>query len=146
MSNPSNIYTDANNDPELKSWFTSFGKYIRRVLQEPGFVMTDECDEQGRAFRRDGKGFFSERYRPHREQWVDAVESWFRACQFFHFHVFIGAFWTDKAFATYRRRRSAQRPIRRRRQAPHQAARSRQRRQAFLQARALARCSQRHFA
>lgn len=77
----SDIYTDANNDPELKSWFTTFGKYIRRVLQEPGFVMTDECDEQGRVLRQNGKGFFSERYRPHREAWTNAVENWFKACK-----------------------------------------------------------------
>lgn len=42
--------------------------------------MTEDCDEEARRLRSDGKGFFSERYRPHRERWTNAVEHWFRAC------------------------------------------------------------------
>jgi hypothetical protein len=57
------IYTDVQNDPELKSWFTDLNKYVRRVLQEPGFVMKDQCDQEGRRLKDNSKGLFNERYR-----------------------------------------------------------------------------------
>lgn len=57
------IYKDARDDRELSKWFTDLNKYIRRVLQEPGFVMKDQCDQEGRRLRDNSQGLFSERYR-----------------------------------------------------------------------------------
>ncbi|ETS64374.1 hypothetical protein PaG_01227 [Moesziomyces aphidis] len=66
------LYTDANNDPELKGWFTKLNTYIRKCLQEPGFIMKDEANTQARQLRDSGKKFFvaaegrSEgKYKPH---------------------------------------------------------------------------------
>jgi hypothetical protein len=73
------IYSDVKHDDELRSWFSHLDKYVRRVLQEPGFIMKDECDRQGRELRENGKGFFSERYRPHREAFTNSVQDFFKA-------------------------------------------------------------------
>nr|CDI56129.1 conserved hypothetical protein [Melanopsichium pennsylvanicum 4] len=52
------LYTDANNDPELKQWFTRLSTYIRKCLQEPGFIMKDEANTQARQLTESGKKFF----------------------------------------------------------------------------------------
>lgn len=49
------IYLDAQDDPELKAWFTTLDKYIRQVLQEPGYVMKESCDQAGREINESGK-------------------------------------------------------------------------------------------
>lgn len=55
------IYVDAQNDPELRAWFSTLDKYIRQVLQEPGYVMKESCDQAGREINESGKKceFFS---------------------------------------------------------------------------------------
>ena len=52
--------------------------YARKVLQEPGYVMKDECNSEGRKLRENGKGFFSEKYRPHREEFINQFERFFK--------------------------------------------------------------------
>lgn len=37
------LYTDAKEDPELKSWFRELGAFVRRALQEPGYIMKESC-------------------------------------------------------------------------------------------------------
>ena len=68
------IYVDAQNDEELKRWFKRADSYLRRVLQEPGYVMKDECDREGRALRDDGQSFFSDKYRGHREELFNSIK------------------------------------------------------------------------
>ncbi|KAJ1026312.1 hypothetical protein NDA16_002399 [Ustilago loliicola] len=52
------LYTDAANDPELKQWFQRLSTYIRKCLQEPGFIMKDEANTQARQLTESGKKFF----------------------------------------------------------------------------------------
>ncbi len=52
------IYTDVANDPELKEWFSRLNTYIRKCLQEPGFIMKDEANTQARQLTESGKKFF----------------------------------------------------------------------------------------
>lgn len=52
------LYTDAQNDPELKQWFQRLGTYVRKCLQEPGFIMKDEANTQARQITESGKKFF----------------------------------------------------------------------------------------
>ncbi|SPO29903.1 uncharacterized protein UTRI_06180_B [Ustilago trichophora] len=52
------LYTDANNDPELKQWFNRLSTYIRKCLQEPGFIMKDEANTQASQLTESGKKFF----------------------------------------------------------------------------------------
>ncbi|EST07143.1 Protein of unknown function DUF4449 [Kalmanozyma brasiliensis GHG001] len=52
------IYTDVANDPELKQWFSRLDTYVRKCLQEPGFIMKDEANTQARQLTESGKKFF----------------------------------------------------------------------------------------
>ena len=49
------IYLAAQNDPELEHWFKTLDKYVRRCLQEPGYVMKESCDQAGREINESGK-------------------------------------------------------------------------------------------
>lgn len=40
------IYKDADRDPELKNFFRSLNRFIRRCLQEQGYVLQDESNEE----------------------------------------------------------------------------------------------------
>ncbi|EGG07712.1 uncharacterized protein MELLADRAFT_48043 [Melampsora larici-populina 98AG31] len=71
------IYVDAQNDPELKAWFQTVDKYIRRVLQEPGYVMKDSCDQTGREINESGKKFWEHKYAHHWQTLFDEIESFF---------------------------------------------------------------------
>lgn len=52
------LYTDAQNDPELRQWFQRLSTYIRKCLQEPGFIMKDEANTEARQITESGKKFF----------------------------------------------------------------------------------------
>ncbi|KAJ1596215.1 hypothetical protein NDA14_000980 [Ustilago hordei] len=52
------LYTDAQNDPELRQWFQRLNTYIRKCLQEPGFIMKDEANTEARQITESGKKFF----------------------------------------------------------------------------------------
>ena len=41
------IYTDADRDPELKNFFKNADRFIRRCLQEQGYILQDESNEVG---------------------------------------------------------------------------------------------------
>lgn len=71
------IYVDAQNDPELKAWFQTVDKYIRKVLQEPGYVMKDSCDQTGREINESGKKFWEHKYAHHWQNLFDQTESFF---------------------------------------------------------------------
>ncbi|CAH7690415.1 hypothetical protein BY996DRAFT_8551141 [Phakopsora pachyrhizi] len=71
------IYSDAQNDPELKEWFKSLDNYVRKVLQEPGYVMKDSCDKAGREINESGKRFWSHKYASHRQNLFDEIEKFF---------------------------------------------------------------------
>ena len=40
------IYRDADQDPELKGWFKKVDTYIRRCLQEQGYIMQDASTDE----------------------------------------------------------------------------------------------------
>lgn len=40
------IYKDADRDPELKNFFRGLNRFIRRCLQEQGYVLQDESNEE----------------------------------------------------------------------------------------------------
>ncbi|KAH9815942.1 hypothetical protein DFH28DRAFT_1125996 [Melampsora americana] len=71
------IYLDAQNDPELKAWFQTVDKYVRKVLQEPGYVMKDSCDQTGREINESGKKFWEHKYSHHCQTLFNEIESFF---------------------------------------------------------------------
>lgn len=73
------LYTDAQNDKELRGWWTKANDYIHRVLLDPGFVLEDECDKEGQRLVDSGKTFFTDKYKGHQERFFEEVQHWFVA-------------------------------------------------------------------
>lgn len=71
------IYVAAQNDPELEHWFKTLDKYVRRCLQEPGYVMKESCDQAGREINESGKKFWNHKYAKHRQTLFDEIERFF---------------------------------------------------------------------
>lgn len=71
------IYLAAQKDPELKHWFQTLNKYLRRVLQEPGYVMKESCDQAGREINESGRKFWNHKYADHRQNLFDEIEKFF---------------------------------------------------------------------
>lgn len=74
------IYTDADRDPELKRFFTDSDKYIRKCLQQQGFILQEESNEQWNRLYDHGNFLLRDRYRAHTDRIVDEVK--FLADQF----------------------------------------------------------------
>lgn len=70
------VYTDADNDKDLHNWFHHLGDYVRRVLLEPGFILEDESDKEGRELKEDGKFFFNGKYKAHWDALWDEIKAW----------------------------------------------------------------------
>lgn len=67
------IYKDADRDPELKDWFKSVDSYIRRCLQEHGYIMDDASNNDGRHLYDFGRYLLREKYRSHTNRVIDEV-------------------------------------------------------------------------
>ena len=75
-----NIYRDADKDPELKNWFKSLDRYVRKCLQEQGYILRDEANDEWNALYDKGHFLLRERYRDHTDRIVDEIK--FMADQF----------------------------------------------------------------
>ncbi|KAF3908500.1 hypothetical protein ABW21_db0205065 [Orbilia brochopaga] len=65
------IYRDADKDPELKDWFKSVDKYIRRCLKQQGFILTDQANNEYDELYDHGRFLLRERYRNHTDRLGD---------------------------------------------------------------------------
>jgi len=74
------IYKDADRDPELKSWFKSVDAYIRKCLQQQGYIMEDRATDEWNELYDRGNFLLRDRYRNHTDRIVDEVK--FLADQF----------------------------------------------------------------
>ncbi|KAI1259109.1 hypothetical protein F5Y18DRAFT_318041 [Xylariaceae sp. FL1019] len=74
------IYKDADRDPELKGWFRSVDTYIRRCLQQQGYIMEESSNEEWNKLYDQGNYLLREKYRTHTDRIVD--ETKFLADQF----------------------------------------------------------------
>lgn len=74
------IYRDADQDPELRRWFSNVDTFIRRALREQGFIMEEECNRQWNELYDKGRYLARERYRGHTDNIVDQIK--FLADQF----------------------------------------------------------------
>lgn len=74
------IYRDADRDPELKGWFRSLDGYIRKCLNEPGFIMQDNATDEWNQLSEKGRFLLRERYRDHTNRVLDEFK--FLADQF----------------------------------------------------------------
>jgi hypothetical protein len=74
------IYRDADQDPELKSWFKQIDAYIRKCLQQQGYIMEDRATDEWNELYDRGNFLLRDRYRNHTDRIVD--ETKFLADQF----------------------------------------------------------------
>jgi len=74
------IYKDADRDPELKSWFKAMDSYVRKCLQQQGYIMEDRATDEWNELYDRGNFLLRDRYRNHTDRIVDEVK--FLADQF----------------------------------------------------------------
>ncbi|PSN66095.1 hypothetical protein BS50DRAFT_574555 [Corynespora cassiicola Philippines] len=65
------VYKDADRDPELKSWFKHLDAFVRKCLQQQGFIMDDACNEEWNRIYDDGHALLRGRYRGHTDRIAD---------------------------------------------------------------------------
>lgn len=65
------IYRDADNDPELKNWFRAVNRYIRRCLQEEGYILQPDSTHEYNRLYDQGNFLLRNRYRDHTDRIVD---------------------------------------------------------------------------
>jgi len=65
------VYRDADRDPELKGWFKSVDRYVRKCLKESGFIMQDGANEEWNQLQDKGHFLLRERYRDHTNRVLD---------------------------------------------------------------------------
>ncbi|KAI9637351.1 uncharacterized protein MKK02DRAFT_36365 [Dioszegia hungarica] len=73
------MYRDTANDPKLKNWWSHANDYVHRVLLEPGFVLEDEADKEGRQLQEGGKEFFDDKYKKSQETLFEELQRFFTA-------------------------------------------------------------------
>ncbi|EMR72457.1 hypothetical protein UCREL1_486 [Eutypa lata UCREL1] len=74
------IYDDSDRDPELKGWFKAINQYIRRCLQEQGYILEDESDQEWNRLYDHGDYLLRQKYKAHTDRVVDEIK--FLADQF----------------------------------------------------------------
>nr|POF13663.1 uncharacterized protein c32a11.02c [Quercus suber] len=65
------IYADADQDPELKRWFTDMDRFIRTCLKEQGYILQDESNDRWNKLYDHGHFLLRERYRAHTDRITD---------------------------------------------------------------------------
>lgn len=65
------IYRDAEQDPELKNWFTSMNRFIRRCLKEQGYILQDDSNVEWNKLYDQGEFLLRDRYRNDTNKIVD---------------------------------------------------------------------------
>jgi hypothetical protein len=65
------VYKDADRDPELKNWFKHINQFIRKTLQQQGFILEDRCTEEWNQIYDQGHNLLRGRYRGHTDRIAD---------------------------------------------------------------------------
>lgn len=65
------IYRDADRDPELRNWFKRLDTFIRKCLQEQGYVLQDSSTDEWNQLYDQGNFLLRERYRTHTDRVLD---------------------------------------------------------------------------
>jgi hypothetical protein len=74
------MYIDADRDPELKNWFKQIDAYVRKCLQQQGYIIEDRATEEWDALYDRGNFLLRDRYRNHTDRIIDELN--FLADQF----------------------------------------------------------------
>ncbi|KAL2820193.1 hypothetical protein BDW59DRAFT_117374 [Aspergillus cavernicola] len=68
------IYRDADKDPELKGWFKNINNFIRKSLQQQGYIMQDDWNRQYDELTDHGQFLLRSRYRNHTDHILDEAK------------------------------------------------------------------------
>ncbi|KAI0436234.1 hypothetical protein F4803DRAFT_572777 [Xylaria telfairii] len=68
------LYEDADKDADLRDWFKSMNTYIRKCLQQQGYILEDDCNHQWHHLYDRGNHLLRERYRSHTDRIVDEMK------------------------------------------------------------------------
>lgn len=68
------IYRDADADPEFRNFFKSLDAYIRKCLQQVGFILEDRATEEYNQLHRQGEYLLREKYKDHTDRIVDEIK------------------------------------------------------------------------
>lgn len=68
------IYVDAQKDPELKDWFKSMDRYIRRCLQEQGYILEESSTQDWNRLYDHGNYLLRQRYRTHTDRILEEIK------------------------------------------------------------------------
>ncbi|KAF1815544.1 hypothetical protein P152DRAFT_188737 [Eremomyces bilateralis CBS 781.70] len=68
------IYRDADNDKQLRGWFQGMDHFVRRCLQEQGFIMQDEANEEWDRLYDHGNYLLRDKYRSHTDRVLDEIK------------------------------------------------------------------------
>lgn len=74
------IYDAADRDPELKDWFKQIDAYIRKSLQQQGYIMEEESNREWDRLYEKGSFLLRNKYKGHTDRVVDEIK--FLADQF----------------------------------------------------------------
>ncbi|KAK9467998.1 hypothetical protein V1512DRAFT_124806 [Lipomyces arxii] len=65
------LYADASNDSTLMGWFQTLDTYIRKVLKQKGFILTDAATDEFHELSYRGKEIFSNNYKDYGPRFTD---------------------------------------------------------------------------
>lgn len=65
------IYRDADQDAQLKNWFRSVDRFLRRCLKEEGYLMRDESTDDSNRLYEEGNFLLRNRYREHTDRLME---------------------------------------------------------------------------
>ncbi|KAF1834695.1 hypothetical protein BDW02DRAFT_549830 [Decorospora gaudefroyi] len=71
MESINQVYRDADQDPELKNWFKRVDQYIRKLLQQQGYILEDRSTHEWNQIYDDGHHLLRGRYRGHTDRIAD---------------------------------------------------------------------------
>ncbi|KAK9583377.1 hypothetical protein V6Z92_007519 [Aspergillus fumigatus] len=67
------IYRDADRDPELRGWFKNMDTFIRKALQEQGYIMQEDCNREWDRLYDHGRYLLRDRYKDHTDRILDEI-------------------------------------------------------------------------
>jgi hypothetical protein len=70
----SQIYKDADRDPELKDWFKNMDKFVRRCLLEQGYIIDESSNREWHRLYEKGRFLLREKYRGHTDRVIDEAK------------------------------------------------------------------------
>ncbi|KAL7411789.1 hypothetical protein BDY24DRAFT_121689 [Mrakia frigida] len=73
-----NIYAAAKEDELLRNYFSQLDEFVRKCLLEPGYILDDDCTDEGRVLREQGHDFFDQKYRSQKDALFDEISAYFK--------------------------------------------------------------------